>query len=292
MTDTLRGIALMTLSMAGFALSDMFIKLASARLPLGQILMVLGAGGALIFVSLARRQGTALWTADAWHPAVMGRNLAEITGTLGFTTALALTTISSASAILQATPLAVTLGAAIFLKEAVGWRRWSAVFLGFAGVLIILRPGTGEFDANSLFAVLGVLGLAARDVLTRMVPRRITTPQLASYAFLWLIPTGAAVLVAQGEVGTADLRTNLYLVAMVICAALANFAITVSLRIAEVSVVSPFRYTRLVFGLIIGVAIFGERLDTAMLLGSALVIVAGLYTLGRESRLHSPKPPR
>ena len=292
MNATLRGIGLMTLAMAGFALTDMFIKLASATLPLGQILMVLGAGGALVFIALARRKGTNLWTRDAFHPAVLVRSAGEIVGTLGFTTALALTPISQASAILQTIPLAITFGAAVFLKEQVGWRRWAAVIAGFVGMLIILRPWSTAFDPNALFALLAVVGLSARDLVTRLVPPRITTPQLSAYNFLWLIPSGGILLAVSGELGTADLRTNSYLIAMVACATVAYFAITASLRIAEVSAVTPFRYTRLVFAMAIGLLVFGERPDAATLVGSALIIGAGLYALARERHLHSPGTPR
>ena len=113
----------MVLSMAGFAVEDMLIKYIALEMPTGQFLMLIGAGGALIFTLTAWKQGQGVLSADFLRPTIIIRNLGEVIGTLGFVTALVLTPLSSASAILQATPLAVTLGAALFLKEAVGWRR-------------------------------------------------------------------------------------------------------------------------------------------------------------------------
>ena len=125
--ENLRGAAMMVAAMAAFAIEDMFIKRLSVDISTGQILMMLGAGGALVFGLLASRRGARLFSPVLLTRPVLLRNLGEVIGTMGFVTAIALTPLSSASAILQATPLAVTLGAAVFMQEAVGWRRWSAI---------------------------------------------------------------------------------------------------------------------------------------------------------------------
>jgi drug/metabolite transporter (DMT)-like permease len=133
MRDNLRGILLMVASMAGFAIEDMFVKWAAADLPTGQILLTLAAGGAPVFILLARRQGKRIWSAEALTAPVIWRNVGEVVGTLGFITALALAPLSLVAAIFQAMPLAVTFGAAVFLGETVGWRRWTAISVGFLG---------------------------------------------------------------------------------------------------------------------------------------------------------------
>ena len=178
--ENLRAIALMVLSMAGFAIEDMLIKYIALEMPTGQFLMLIGAGGALIFTLMAWRQGQAVLSADFLQPTIIIRNLGEVIGTLGFVTALVLTPLSSASAILQAT---VTLGAALFLREAVGWRRWSAILIGFCGVVAVIRPGLEGFQPASLFAVLGVIGLATRDVATRATPATISSLVLSAKAY-------------------------------------------------------------------------------------------------------------
>ena len=125
--DNFRGAVLMVLSMLGFALEDMFIKLLADRLSVGQILVMLGLGGALVFGAVVLAQGRKLFSRNMLNLPITLRALGEIGGTMCFVSAIVLTPISSASAILQATPLVVTLGAALFLGEAVGWRRWSAI---------------------------------------------------------------------------------------------------------------------------------------------------------------------
>jgi len=180
--ENLRGSILMVLSMAGFALEDMFIKRLAGNLAVGQIIMLLGLGGALVFGALTTAQGRRLWSRDLLSRPVLLRNGGEIVGTFGFVLAIALTPLSSASAILQATPLVVTLGAALFLGEAVGWRRWSAILVGFCGVLLVIRPGFAGFEPASLFAVLSVIGLAIRDLATRAVPRTISSRGLPSHS--------------------------------------------------------------------------------------------------------------
>lgn len=283
--ENLRGSILMVLSMAGFALEDMFIKRLAGDLPVGQIIMLIGLGGALVFGVITRTQGRRLWSRDLLSRPVILRNAGEIVGTFGFVLAIALTPLSSASAILQATPLAVTLGAALFLGEHVGWRRWSAILVGFLGVLMVIRPGFAGFQPASLFAVLSVIGLAIRDLATRAVPRTISSMQLSTYAFAMLVPTGGLLLAFHG---TPALPTALHwrdLALALVCGVLAYYAIVAAMRLGDVAVITPFRYARLVFALIIGVTLFDERPDLWTLGGAAIIIASGIYTFWRERRL-------
>lgn len=285
--DNLRGIVLMTASMAGFALEDMFIKSVSAHLPTGQILLVLGLAGACVFALMAARQGAAFWSRHALHPAVLLRNGAEMVGTMGFVTALALVPLSTASAILQASPLAVTLGAALFLGEKVGWRRWTAIGVGFLGVLIVIRPGMDTFQPASLWAVLGVIGLSARDLATRGVPRDVTTIQLSAWGFAAVGVLGAGMLAVTGGASLPAPPQAAQLCAALALGVASYWAMTTATRVGDVSSIMPFRYTRLVFALALGALVFGERPDLPTLLGAALVIASGLYTLARERRLRT-----
>ncbi|MFU8880884.1 MAG: DMT family transporter [Rhodobacterales bacterium] len=284
--ENLRGSLLMTAAMLGFAIEDMFIKMLTATVPLGMVLALLGAGGAMVFTTLALLRGDRLISADLLARSVLIRNLGELIGTVGFITAIALTPLSSASAILQATPLVVTLGAALFLGEQVGWRRWSAILAGFAGVLLIIRPGLDAFEPFSLFAVMGVIGLALRDLATRTVPRAITSLQLSAYAFAITVPAGFGILAFTGDsVRMPTAGEGLLLAAAMLCAVLAYSAIVAAMRMGDVAVITPFRYSRLVFALIFGVAFFGESPDVATLTGSALIVASGIYTFWREARL-------
>lgn len=284
--DNIRGSILMVIAMLGFAVEDMFIKQMSGALPVGQILWVIGVGGGLAFGAFGILRGHAVLSRDAIHPVVLMRTTCEMFGTVGFVTALSLIEISVASAILQATPLVVTAGAAMFLGEAVGWKRWAAIGVGFIGVLLVLRPGLESFDANALWAVLGVLGLGARDLFTRRVPKTVTSVQISTYAFVALIPTGCILLWITGTTNARpDSVDTFRLVAAVIIGIGAYYAIVAATRLGDISVVSPFRYSRLVFALIIGFIAFQERPDGLVILGALIIVGSGLFSLWREARL-------
>ena len=291
--DNVRGSILMVLAMLGFAVEDMLIKQMSAGLPVGQVVIVLGFGGACIFGVIAKVYGDTLWSEDAINPALWLRNACEIFGTLGFVSAIALTPISTASAILQATPLVVTMGAAFFLGETVGWRRWAAIIVGLFGVLLIIRPGMQGFDAKSLLAVMGVIGLAGRDLATRRIPKTISSRVIALNAFIASILTGF-ILLKLGVTGsswtTPDTTDTFRLVAAVFIGVAAYYAIVAATRIGEMSIIAPFRYSRLVFALIIGVMAFNESPDALTLIGALIIVISGIYTLWREAQLRRASP--
>ncbi|MES2664937.1 MAG: DMT family transporter [Pseudomonadota bacterium] len=280
--DNFRGILLMVASMAGFAIEDMFIKWAAAGMPTGQILLLLGVFGTPFFAVLTRRQGLRVLMRDAVHPMVVLRNLGEMVGTAGFVTALALIPLSTATAVFQAMPLFVTMGAAVFLGETVGWRRWSAILVGFAGVLLIIRPGLAGFQPETLWSLLAVLGLGVRDLATRKIPARISTTQLSAWGFMAVAVLGAGMLAASGGAVMPSGGQSVWLTGALICGLGAYWALTQANRLGEVSAITPFRYSRLVFGLAIGAIVFGERPDVTTLSGAALIIGAGLYSFARE----------
>lgn len=286
MSDNLRGSLFMVLAMLGFAIEDMALKrVAGAGMPVGEILMFFGGGGCLLFGVLTLMQGQRLWHPAVVMPRMLGKAGFEVTGRLFYTLAIAFTALSSASAILQATPLVVVAGAALIFGEPVGWRRWSAILIGLVGVLVILRPGLEGFSLASLLAVLGLLGFAGRDLATRAAPKVLSNFQLGIYGFLAMVPTGAGLLLWQGGAVAPDAAQAAFLAGAVGVGVAAYWALTVAMRTGEVSVVTPFRYTRLVFALILGVLVFDERPDVATLAGSAIVVAAGLYTLIRARRL-------
>lgn len=284
--DNLRGALFMVLAMLGFAVEDMFIKLLAGSVSVGQILLMLGIGGSLFFAGLVRAQGLRMFTHDMLTAPILVRGLGEMVGTMSFVSAIALTPLSSASAILQATPLAVTLGAALFLGEQVGWRRWSAIFVGLFGVVLIIRPGMESFEPLSLLALGGVFGLAARDIATRRVPPSISTTQLSFLGFLAGIPVGGLMMLGLGNAPVGLHGTDtFYFIAALGIGLFAYYAIVAAMRVGEVSFVTPFRYARLLFALLIGVTIFDESPDALTLLGAAIIVASGIYTVWRERRI-------
>ena len=283
--DNLRGAFLMMLAMAGFAVEDALIKILSAQMPMGQVLIYLGAGGGLGFALLANRAGLCVFARGFWHPMVLLRNGGEIVGTAAFITALGLIPLSLATALLQTNPLFVILGAIVFFGEQVGWRRWLAIGIGLGGVLVILRPGLSAFDPNALFAILGALGLAVRDLALRHRPASIHPLQMSAWGFTMLVPVGLGMLAFdQGPVRIGG--DALLPLAAVIALGMAGYhALTFAMRAGEVGFVTPFRYVRVVFGFAIAWIVFGERPDLWMFIGAGIVVGAGLYTLIRERRL-------
>ena len=275
----------MMMSMACFAVEDTFIKLLSARLPATQILFSIGFGGALITLVLAIVLNVNLADKILLNKHVISRTIADLFGALSFTSAMVLIPMSLLASILQATPLFVTLGAAILLGEKVGWRRWSAIFIGFLGVIIILQPGYGSFQLASLLGLAAVLCLALRDVVTRDMATEIPTLTVTFYACLAM---GSAGFIAYPFFGPPIMPTT-YEAIILICATIIGltgyFLLVLATRKGEVSVIAPFRYSRLLFSLGLASLILGEKLTLPILLGGLLVVSSGIYTFGRERRL-------
>ena len=271
--------------MACFAVEDTFIKLLSARLPATQILFSVGFGGALITLALAVTLNVNLADKILLNKHVISRTIADLFGAFFFTSAMVLIPMSLLASILQATPLFVTLGAAILLGEKVGWRRWSAIFIGFLGVIIILQPGYGSFQLVSLLGLAAVLCLALRDVVTRDMATEIPTLTVTFYACLAM---GSAGFIAYPFFGTPIMPTTFEAI-LLVCAAIIGvtgyFLIVLATRKGDVSVIAPFRYSRLLFSLVLASLILGEMLTLPILLGGLLVVSSGIYTFGRERRL-------
>ena len=209
----------------------------------------------------------------------------EIIGRLFYILAFTLTPLSSATVILQAAPLVVVACAAMLFGETVGWRRWTAILIGLLGVVVIIRPGTDSFSMLSLLAVMGMLGLAGRDLASRAAPASLGTAILGLYGFMSVIVAGAAyALWAQTPFERLDLSTTLTLIGAILAGVAAYGSLMKAMRTGEVSAVTPFRYSRLVFGIALGVFVFGEQLDGSMIIGCALIVLSGLFILWRGQK--------
>lgn len=281
MNDNLKGSLLMIAAMALFAIEDMFIKLAAVGLPAGQIVFILGACGAPLFFLLAWRRGEAIFTRDALHPAVFARNFGEMVGTLGFIIALAALPLALVLAVMQAMPLVVTMGAALFLGESVGWRRWTAIIIGFCGVLLVIRPGMDGFDPTALWLVLGVLGMGGRDLVSRRIPARLGNAQVSAWGLMAVALLGALMML-RGGIAAIPAQDALWLLGGVVFGTAGYLAITTAARTGEVSIVAPFRYVRLVFAMAIGLVVFAEVPDHYTLIGAAIIVGSGLYAFMRQ----------
>jgi len=276
------GSAWMIAAMAIFAIEDAFIKAASVILPVGQVLVVFGLGGALVFASVALVNKEPLFNPGVVSRPMLVRVVFEITGRLFYVLALSLIPLSAATVILQATPIVVVAGAAVVFGEKVGWRRWTAIFVGLIGVVVILQPGTDSFSILSFLAVLGMIGFAGRDLASRAAPAMLSTAILGLYGFLSIVVAGGLYAGWQGlPFVMPDGETSSYVAGAILAGVAAYSCLMKAMRTGEVSAVTPFRYTRLLFGIALGIVLFGERLNGAMMVGSGLIVVSGLFILWR-----------
>lgn len=283
--SNLIGSAWMIGAMACFALEDALLKAAALALPIWQILVLFGAGGAAIFACVAAARGTRLWQPDVLSPAMKIRAVFEILGRLFYVLAITLTPLSSATVILQATPLVVVACAALLFGETVGWRRWGAIIVGLIGVVIIIQPTGDSFTLLSLLAVFGMLGFAGRDLASRAAPATLSTEVLGFYGFLCVIIAGFGYsLWEQAPIASLSAHTSLHMAGAVGLGVLAYASLMKAMRTGEVAAVTPFRYSRLLFGVALGVFFFGEQLDQTMWIGSVLIVASGLFILWRGQR--------
>lgn len=272
-------------SMAAFAVEDSLIKAASVTIPVGQIMVLFGIGGALVFAALSLVKKERLFVPEALSYPMRIRVVFELFGRLSYFLAISLIPLSAATVILQATPLVVVAGAALVFGEKVGWRRWMAIFIGLIGVVVIVQPGTDSFSMLSILAIMGMLGFAGRDLASRAAPAMLTTLNLGLYGFLTVIVAGAVFSLWQGvPFVRPDPAVSFYLLAAVVTGVGAYSSLMKAMRTGEVSAVTPFRYTRLIFGIALGVLLFDETLSPAMLIGSGLIVLSGLFILMRGRR--------
>jgi drug/metabolite transporter (DMT)-like permease len=289
-SDNARGILYMLACCIGFITNDMFVKLASEDIPIPQVivirsvialpLVVLYCWHRGIFASLWKLRDRFLW----W------RTAAELGGTAAYLTALARMDIAVSTAITQTTPLAVTAGAALFFGEKVGWRRWSAIAIGFVAVLIIIRPGTAGFSPWSLLALLTVAFVVVRDLTSRRMAAWIDPIAVAFISLAALIPLGLALSAFEPWQPLTNLAL-LYCLGAAVALTIAYVLVVSAVRFGEISVVAPFRYSVLLWAILIQIAVFSVWPDSLTLIGSAILVATGLYTVYREHRIKGDHVP-
>lgn len=283
-SQNLRGILFMCLSMAGFTVNDTFMKAVTQTLPLFQAIALRGAIAILGLTLIA-------WGTGAFQHRIGGkdrglillRSLADVAATYLFLTALLHMPLANLSAILQALPLLVTLAAALVYGDKIGWRRMLAILVGFVGVLIIIRPGTEGFDHYALLGLGSVICVVLRDLMVRPMQGHVPSP---------IIALGAAVAVAlMGWIGTAAQGWQPMSSAEVLKVTGASLFLIVgyissvtAMRHGDIGLVAPFRYTSLLWAIVLGYLVFGNLPDGWTLIGASIVVGAGVFMLLRERR--------
>lgn len=287
-----RGILAMIGGSACFSANDTATKLAAQFLPVSEIVAVRGFFALLIamLVIAWRREIFALPAIR--NPYLMLRALIEaVIGVLAIY-ALSQMQIANFTAIILVQPFIMTAIGAVWLGEDVGWRRWTAVVAGFLGMLLVMKPATADFELVSLVALLVALLSITRDLLVRKIHAHVPTTVISFSTALLAVPVGLAG--AAIEPWTMPALPVLLVVVVAAAFLFAAFILTVmAFRGTDVSAVSPFRYSIVVFAFFFGVAVFGEVPDTLSLIGIGIIVGAGLYTLHREAvrQRHAVAPP-
>ena len=280
--SNLPGILCIIAGSAGFVCNDSVVKLIGARLPVGEIMLLRGIGAVALLLPAA------IWLGVVRTPprllltrAFTIRLVGELGSTLTFVIALMHMRLADLTGIQQIQPIALTAASAVFLAEPVGWRRWLAALAGLTGVLLIVKPGTGAFEPFALLAFICVLFVVLRDLATRAVAPGVPSLLLALSSAAAVMLGGLALMPAETWL-MPDPRD----LAMLAIAALflvgGYILITTGVRIGELPVVIPFRYSSAIFAVLLQWAIWSALPDRSALLGMAIVAAAGLYTFHRE----------
>ena len=282
MSKNLYGSLYMTLSMFGYASSDAFIKYIGLLLPLSEILFLRGILAVFLLLILTYFRNELFVSVDKNQiKFLILRVIGDVGCTIFFLTALINMKLANATAVLQCVPLALAFSAAVFLKEDVGWRRWSAIVFGFVGVLIIIKPTSTEFNYYSLMALMAVCFIVLRDLSTSRLNESIPSTFVSLITALSVTITGLLFLPFQTWVKPSfEIIGSLSATAvLLILGVLFNI---ISMRTGEVSFIAPFRYSIIIFAILYGIIFYNEFPDKLMIFGSIILVSAGLYTLYRE----------
>ncbi|HEV7415085.1 DMT family transporter [Tianweitania sediminis] len=290
LSQNTRGSLFMVVATAGFTINDALTKVASADMNAGQIMFVRGIFAVLLMGAIVWHQKALVPVRAFWQPAVLFRILGENAATIFFLIALAQLPLANTTAIMQALPLLITLAAALFLGERVGWRRILAILTGFVGVLIIVRPGFEGFNSFALFALLSVLFCAVRDLATRQIPPTVPSLLISLLTAASVMVSGGLLIAPMG--GWTPMRTEM-IALLALSAALVLIGYTfviMAMRTGELSVIAPFRYAALIWSVALGLLIFGDVPDMPMIIGATIIVLSGIYTLLRERKVSRTKP--
>jgi len=278
----LRAGLFMVLAMGSFVANDTIVKLVGQSLPVGEIIMIRGAMAALILGLICAWKGLLPELPRIAQPSVLLRSLFDVIGTIAFVTALMHMQIANLTSVMQAVPLAVVLLSMVFLKEEVGWRRMAAIIGGFIGVLMIIKPSVASFNVYELLALLIVLAVAIRDILTKRIPARIPIFVIAFGNACFVTLGGTALALSQGVHWPEPWQVGL--LALAACFLSSGYLCMVTtLRVGDISGTAPFRYSVMIFAILSGVLVFGEFPDGIAMLGMGLIVVCGLYAARREA---------
>jgi drug/metabolite transporter (DMT)-like permease len=273
-------------AMAAFTLNDTITKSVASELNIGQIIVVRGLFAMVLVAAFAAWVGALRPLRTLFIRPVGMRVIGEIGGTLTFLSAIVHMPLANAAAIFQALPLVITLGAALVFGEPVGWRRWAAIAAGFVGILVIVRPGMAGFSEFSLLALSSVAFCSVRDLATRKIPTEIPSLFIALLTTFTVTSAGAVIMYPLGGWTPPSPRTIGLLAVAAVLLLIGYQCIISALRTGDISAVAPFRYTALLWAMLLGYLAFGDKPDRYMLIGAGIIVLSGLYAFYRERVRH------
>lgn len=272
----------MATAMAGFTVNDVITKFASESMNMGQVMLIRGVFASIFIGALALHQGALRSIGSIRNPLLLLRVVSEVGATVTFLIALSHLPIANVSSVLQALPLAVTMGAALVYGERVGWRRWLSIAVGFAGVTIIVRPGYEGFSIFSVMALASVFFCAVRDLSTKRIPHSIPTSLISAATALAVTLCGTLLIGPMGGWKTPSTFDVGLLAAAAVLLVVGYQFIVKAMRVGDISFIAPFRYMSLLWAIPLGFIVFGDIPDLAMIVGAGIIVASGIYMLYRE----------
>jgi drug/metabolite transporter (DMT)-like permease len=285
LSNNIKGAALMTGCVFSYVINDAFMKLLFSEIALFQAVflrsiitvppvLIMAWITKVIILNLSIQDKRLIWV----------RVGAEICTTVAFLTALKYMPLANVTAILQALPLTVTMAAALFLAEPVGWRRWSAIFIGFVGVLIVVRPGLEGFNIYSLSALAAIIFITVREIATRKLTNEVPTITVVLSTAI-----GSSLFAGIMMIGTewhaVTTASWLLLIGAAVAVLIATLLSVMAMRTGEIGFVSPFRYTSMLGAIGLGILMFGDWPDQPTLAGTLIIVIMGIYTFHREQTI-------
>lgn len=285
MSDTTKGIWLIILSMFLLNASDAFIKVSAGQITFGHFMVSMGLIGIVVTGGYTLLAGRPIFRSDFLQPALLARVAFDVVGACLLFIALAKVDLSLVAVVTQASPILIAVFAAILLRETVGWQRWASILAGFIGVLFIVDPLNADFDPNVFYAIGALIGLTGRDFATRFVSQSVNAVEMSYVGFLGVLPVGLVICLIDGTPFAPDALHWFYLLAAIFIGIGGLIAIAAAMRFGDLSATAPFRYSRVIFAVIVGYFAFGEWPTQTMWIGIALVIGSGVFLLSRKRAL-------
>ena len=276
-----RGILAMVASMAIFTANDTFTKLARVDLPVGEILFIRGVFAGIVSLVLVIAFGETRNLHLALRAPVLARACMEAAVAFTFILAIGHMPLADLTAIMQTTPLLIALYCALTGIAPMGPRRWAAVVVGFLGVLLVVKPGGAGIGLDTALALGSAVLVASRDMVTRRLDPAIPSVVVLCATSVIVGSAGAALSLVESWKPVSG-GTVAMLGAAGVCVAIGHLCAIIAFRGVDVAVVSPFRYSVMLWATLAGFTVFGDVPDVAALCGAALIAGSGLYTVHRE----------